>query len=91
MPGGPIRARPIMAQGGPQWRKGSHKGPAPTRAWPARAHGAHKGPGTTRARPTRGRPTRARPTTAQRGPPGPRGASKGPAYKGQRQRDPGGL
>ena len=44
--GGPTRARPTRANGGPQGPRGVHKGPGEaTRARPERAQGAHEGPG----------------------------------------------
>ena len=80
IPGGAIRAMPMMSQVVPQGPRDAHK---------ARAHKGldHKGPGrTTRARPIRvqGGPTRACPIRAQAGPSGP--SPSGPSRKSQRER-----
>ena len=69
IPGGPIGARPMRAQVGPQGS--GPPGPQGTRV-------AHKGPGG----PTRAQPTRTRPARAQGGPQDSRGAHKGPAHMG---------
>ena len=85
IPGWPIRARPLRAQGGPQGpgpqgprgptrAQGSPQGPGPQGPGPQGPKGAHKGPGG--------------PTRAQGGPQGPRGAHKGPAHKGPAHKGP---